>query len=225
MVHFIDNFTQFPTVFLSFAASLCRLDRGYIRDINGNCVCAPGSAVDIYGECVPCRIEDGYKVDETGRCVCALERGFINDERGRCVCPIEHGYKITPLGECVIESRTPGCASDQECADHQFCMFETKTCEDACLHKVCGVNALCNATNHQAICQCITGYTGNPEIQCSESPVVIYSFFVPFFFMLDHIFMIIIGNFQIIQTSALNHLPNQTCWSAVWLMVLRPKST
>lgn len=148
-------------------ASLCRVDKGYIRDINGNCVCPPGAALDIYGECKPCRVEDGYKIDETGRCVCALERGFIIDERGRCVCPIEHGYKLTPLGDCVIEPRTPQCTSDDDCADSQYCRTDTKTCEDACLTKICGINALCNATRHIPICQCITGYTGNPEIQCS----------------------------------------------------------
>lgn len=67
-----------------------------------------------------------------------------------------------------------------------------------------------------------------PEIQkfSAVSHQSLYiRFLFHFFFMLDHIFMIIIGNFQIIQTSALNHLPSQTCWSAVWLMVLRPKST
>lgn len=149
-------------------ASLCRLDKGFVRDVNGNCVCPPGSAVDIYGECLLCRAEEGFKVDETGRCVCALERGFVIDERGRCVCPVEHGYKLTPLGECILEPRTPGCTNDAECADHQFCHSETRTCEDACLHKVCGVNALCNATNHVGECICITGYVGNPEVQCSK---------------------------------------------------------
>lgn len=99
--------------------------------------------------------------------MCALERGFIIDERGRCICPIEHGYKQTPFGECVIDKPPPGCTSDDECADHMYCHNEKRICVEACLEKVCGVNALCNATNHRAYCQCITGYIGNPEIQCS----------------------------------------------------------
>lgn len=139
-----------------------------MRDVNGNCVCPPDSALDVYGECKPCRVEQGFKIDETGRCVCALERGFVIDERGRCVCPIEHGYKLTPLGECVIESRTPQCITDDDCADSLFCNTETKTCEDSCLQKVCGVNALCNATRHVANCICITGYAGNPDVLCSK---------------------------------------------------------
>lgn len=147
---------------------MCRVDKGYIRDKNGNCVCPPGTAVDIYGDCKLCEVERGYRIDEAGRCVCALERGWVIDERGRCVCPIEHGFKVTPLGECVMDRIPPQCQSDDECADDMYCDKETKTCELACLRKVCGVNALCNATHHVAVCQCITGYTGNPEILCSK---------------------------------------------------------
>lgn len=149
-------------------ASLCRIDKGYIRDANGNCVCPPGSALDIYGDCQPCRVELGYKIDETGRCVCALERGMVIDERGRCVCPVQHGYRLTPNGECNIVPRTPQCQNNNDCADNEYCNLETRTCEDPCLTKVCGVNALCNATRHEGICQCITGYAGNPEILCSK---------------------------------------------------------
>lgn len=150
------------------SVALCRIEKGFVRDIDGNCVCAPGSAIDIYGECKECRPEEGYKIDETGRCVCALERGFIIDERGRCICPVEHGYKLTPYGECIVESRTPQCVTDDDCADSQRCETQSKICVDACYDKVCGINALCNATKHTPVCICITGYVGNPEIQCSK---------------------------------------------------------
>lgn len=106
--------------------------------------------------------------------MCALERGWVIDERGRCVCPIEHGFRVTPIGECVLDRIPPQCTTNDECADHMCCDTETKTCVDCCLHKVCGINALCNATNHVAECQCITGYKGIPEIQCSEYKRAIY---------------------------------------------------
>lgn len=148
---------------------MCRVDKGYVRDENGNCVCPLGTAVDIYGDCKLCEVARGYRIDEAGRCVCALERGWVIDERGRCVCPIEHGFKVTPLGECVMDRiPPPQCQSDDECADDMYCDKETKNCALACIPKVCGVNALCNATNHVANCVCITGYTGNPEVLCSK---------------------------------------------------------
>lgn len=148
--------------------SLCNIEKGFVRDIDGKCVCPPGSALNIYNECMQCRPEAGYKIDETGHCVCALERGMVIDERGRCICPIEHGYRLTDRGECIRTDR-PECESNDECPDHRYCNLETKTCEDPCVDKRCGINALCNATNHQAICQCIAGYTGEPEIQCNHT--------------------------------------------------------
>lgn len=161
---------QINCYFLNITVAPCPENKGFIRDIYGNCVCPPGSAIDVYGDCIPCRAEDGFKIDENGRCVCALERGFIIDERGRCTCPTEYGYKITSDGRCAIVPITeaPGCTSDDDCADYEYCQPRTRICVAVCEEKQCGINALCNATNHIAICQCITGYEGNPEIQCSK---------------------------------------------------------
>lgn len=99
--------------------------------------------------------------------MCALERGMVIDERGRCVCPIEHGYRLNEKGECIPESRTPGCSSDDECADHLYCNPTTRQCEDPCQTKTCGTNALCNVTKHKPICKCEAGLTGNPDVYCS----------------------------------------------------------
>lgn len=60
------------------------------------------------------------------------------------------------------------CEKDEDCADSRFCDPETKTCENPCVKKHCGVNAICNASNHQAVCVCPSGTTGNPEVFCSE---------------------------------------------------------
>lgn len=146
---------------------MCLITKGYVRDSSGNCRCPSGYAIDIYDECTPCRIEKGYRIDETGRCVCALERGMVIDERGRCVCPIQYGYTLTELGECILEPRTPSeCQRNEDCADNRYCNLVTRTCEDPC--KTCGVNAFCNATNHQAKCICKVGFSGNPDIQCGK---------------------------------------------------------
>lgn len=148
--------------------SLCVIEKGFVRDVDGQCVCPPGTALDIYEYCAPCLPQQGFKIDENGRCVCALERGMVIDERGRCICPTDHGYRLTPAGECIAEDQ-PGCETNEDCADNRFCNTRTKTCEDPCLQKVCGVNAFCNAINHRAQCQCITGYTGNPELFCNHT--------------------------------------------------------
>ncbi|KAG8317254.1 hypothetical protein J6590_031385 [Homalodisca vitripennis] len=148
---------------------ICAVDKGYIIDEAGNCVCPPGTALNANDECVRCLPERGQKVDERGRCVCALERGMIIDERGNCVCPTEFGYKLDANGNCVPGEGPPECETDDDCADHRYCNLNTKTCDDPCLTKVCGINAFCNATRHRAICQCIHDAFGDPEVACNTT--------------------------------------------------------
>lgn len=147
--------------------ALCRIEKGYVRDENGRCVCPPDHALNVYDECMPCSVSAGFKVDENGHCVCALERGMVIDERGRCTCPTEYGYTLTENGEC-IRGIISECETDNDCADNLYCNLQSKTCDDPCLTKVCGKNAFCNATNHRDICQCITGFSGNPDVICSR---------------------------------------------------------
>lgn len=126
--------------------------------------------MDIYENCTPCRVELGYKIDETGHCVCALERGLVIDERGNCVCPVKYGYRLTSRGECVPEEKNVSkCYTDEDCPDNRYCEQDSRTCQDPCLTKSCGMNAYCNATNHRAICTCLTGYYGNPEVLCNNT--------------------------------------------------------
>ena len=172
-----------------FSVSKCPIEKGFIRDDHGNCVCPPGTALNAYEECRHCVPELGYKIDESGHCVCALERGLIVNSRGECVCPPEHGYELDYFGNCIpsktftinfdlntfkrlltrmpqISGRPPGCDSDDDCPDHLYCV--NRRCENPCEGKICGVNAYCNATNHQAICKCPPNHHGNPETECSS---------------------------------------------------------
>lgn len=144
--------------------AVCPPDK--ITDSNGNCVCPPGTARNSYEECVFCDIYKGYKI-ENDHCVCALERGMIIDGRGNCVCPENFGYKLTSRGECILVT-IPECERNEHCPDYKYCHLETKTCEDPCKDYVCGINALCNATNHVAKCQCIPTYEGDPTKICGN---------------------------------------------------------
>lgn len=77
-------------------------------------------------------------------------------------------HRLDHRGRCTLREVTPECVVDEDCASNRYCNLDSKTCEDPCEIKKCGVNALCNATNHQGICQCIHGYVGDPDIFCSE---------------------------------------------------------
>lgn len=86
---------------LYFLVSKCPIDKGYIRDENGECICPPGTALNQEDECRRCIVELGYKIDERGRCVCDQDRGLIIDERGRCICPTDQGYSLNIYGQCL----------------------------------------------------------------------------------------------------------------------------
>lgn len=154
-------------LFISFSATICDIQKGYVRTPDGKCGCPPNTALNENNVCIRCPIDKGLMIDERGHCVCALERGLIIDERGNCVCPVEFGYTLDARGNCIPKIG-PECDTDDDCPDPKYCNKNTNTCEDACSRKRCGIKAFCNASNHQAVCQCITGYTGNPEIHCSK---------------------------------------------------------
>jgi hypothetical protein len=141
-----------------------------VRDQSGACICPPGSGLDHNGDCINCPAVKGMKVDERGRCVCDLERGMVVDERGNCICPVEFGYVLDRRGYCVKSDQPPPpeCVVDSDCPDNRYCEQKSNTCQDPCGIKRCGINAFCNATNHRAICQCISGYSGDPEVLCSK---------------------------------------------------------
>jgi hypothetical protein len=57
--------------------------------------------------------------------------------------------------ECVVSSE---CPSDKACVNQK--------CRDPCPN-TCGVGAQCTVKNHNPICACPAGYTGDPFVRCS----------------------------------------------------------
>jgi hypothetical protein len=61
----------------------------------------------------------------------------------------------------------PECVTSSECPQDKACVREK--CFDPC-PGTCGVNARCQVLNHNPICSCSPGYTGDPFIQCQVEP-------------------------------------------------------
>jgi hypothetical protein len=57
----------------------------------------------------------------------------------------------------------PECVTSSECPQDKACVREK--CIDPC-PGTCGLNARCKVLNHNPICTCSPGYTGDPFIQC-----------------------------------------------------------
>lgn len=67
------------------------------------------------------------------------------------------------MGNAYLECNlVQGCRSNNECELGQACI--NGKCSSPCQ---CGINALCDVINHQGVCKCPPGYTGNPNIACS----------------------------------------------------------
>lgn len=56
--------------------------------------------------------------------------------------------------ECMISA---DCALDKACVNSK--------CQDPC-PGTCGLNARCIVTNHNPICSCTPGFTGDPFVRC-----------------------------------------------------------
>lgn len=80
----------------------------------------------------------------------------INDH---AICSCLENYIGSPPAcrpECTINS---DCMPDRACINHK--------CVDACASCPCGDQARCHAINHNPICSCPLGYTGDPFIRCT----------------------------------------------------------
>lgn len=77
---------------------------------------------------------------------------------GHAVCSCITGYVGSPPAcrpECLISS---DCSPDKACVNLK--------CRDPC-PGTCGLNTRCQVTNHNPICSCKPGFTGDPFVSCS----------------------------------------------------------
>lgn len=59
----------------------------------------------------------------------------------------------------------PECTINAECPMNLACINEK--CSDPCIGS-CGLNSICTVLNHNPVCQCRTGFRGDPFSVCSE---------------------------------------------------------
>lgn len=76
---------------------------------------------------------------------------------GHGVCSCQEGYTGMP------PTCRPECVISTDCPQHQACIRQK--CKDPC-PGTCGVNARCQTINHNPICTCKAGFTGDPFVSC-----------------------------------------------------------
>ena len=80
----------------------------------------------------------------------------------RAVCSCQSTYVGAP------PSCRPECIVNSDCSTTQACI--NQKCTNPCAN-ICGTGAECRVINHNPICQCPRGYTGDPFIQCRPLPI------------------------------------------------------
>ena len=81
------------------------------------------------------------------------------ERNGAASCKCLPGLQGNPYIECK-----PECTINSECPDNRACI--QNKCKDPC-PGVCGRNAFCSVQNHNPICRCDPGYTGDPFRACN----------------------------------------------------------
>jgi len=76
---------------------------------------------------------------------------------GHAVCSCQANYVGTP------PSCKPECVVSTECVQDKACV--NQRCMDPC-PGTCGLNARCQVVNHNPICSCGPGFTGDPFTRC-----------------------------------------------------------
>ena len=112
----------------------------------------------------------------------------VKDNKPNCHCSSTH-VRNPLTGLCELAS-VPSCTDSNQCGPDQVCQADSLgvlRCTAVCQLFNCPPNSLCRATNHQGFCQCLNGFTGNPndrtgcslisrdqcvsDAQCSEEEV------------------------------------------------------
>lgn len=75
------------------------------------------------------------------------------------ICQCTSNYIGNPYLAC-----RPECVINPDCQSNLMCL--RNKCINPCAG-VCGRNAECSVVNHQPMCTCLPGYTGNPFATCS----------------------------------------------------------
>lgn len=96
----------------------------------------------------------------------------------QAVCSCISGFVGAPptcRPECVISS---DCPKNEACTNQK--------CQDPCPGS-CGRNTICNVINHNPVCVCRSGMTGDPFINCFplRKRKLFFSFFLEYFQVLN----------------------------------------
>ncbi|KAF2350557.1 EGF-like domain [Trinorchestia longiramus] len=146
------------------------------------CVCPSGTQGDpllschaIFGFCssdVECKLEQACVSGECRSpcstvpppCGISAQCTVINH---RSICQCRDGWEGDPRRRCTqVQTPIGVCGRHEDCASDRECERSSGQCLDPCASNPCAASALCFTVNHQPVCNCPEGYSGNPLLEC-----------------------------------------------------------
>ena len=132
-----------------------------VTTLGENCQCKPGYIGNPFTGCLPPSIPtDPCNPSPCGKnTFCTVNQGI---QQALCSCiPGMIGNPLDPSG-C-----RPECVRQDDCPINLACI--NAQCQDPC-PGTCGINAQCAVQNHNPICTCPSGFTGDPFVRCILTP-------------------------------------------------------
>lgn len=143
------------------------------------CTCPPGTTGDPFNQCRELPPTTTARINPCIPSPCG-PNSQCRDINNQAVCSCLPSYIGSPpqcRPECVVNSE---CAADRACINQK--------CVDPCPN-TCGIDAQCSVKNHNPICACPPGFTGDPFARCTRirklSSIVHFLFYIlylPLFF-------------------------------------------
>ena len=138
-----------------------------VENHNPICNCPPGYTGDPFFLCEA----DSYVPPPEPKDPCNPNPCGSNAQctviNGQVACSCQKNYVGDPNVSC-----RPECILSSDCPVSQACI--RSTCQDPC-PGTCGINAVCVVNNHNPICSCQKGHSGDPFSQCSPTRKSIFS--------------------------------------------------
>lgn len=126
----------------------------YVRKHIASCLCNDGFTGNPFIECTLIRRAEIQNIKRS--CECGINAECKDSSLGSCKC-IEN-YFGNPYEIC-----RPECIINSDCPTNLACL--QNKCQDPC-KSLCGSLSHCVVTNHNPVCLCNPGYTGNPYDYC-----------------------------------------------------------
>ena len=124
-----------------------------------SCSCLPGYTGDPFNACTPSEtLREPEPINPCEPSPCGPNSN-CRVHNGHAVCLCQLGFVGVP------PTCRPECTVSSECSQNKACI-ENK-CADPCPGS-CGLNTKCLTVNHNPICTCTAGHTGNPLVQCTK---------------------------------------------------------